>query len=109
MEERNLIKELLHFGGFIILATVIFVSGWNEPLRYLFMKPNEVMAEESALFPKEVARRSSSGWSPGGTSLDRAPYRTNSSGLEYTNNFDSRNMGTRSETDRRNGTQGKSR
>ena len=110
MEERNLTRELVHFGIFIILAAVIFVSGWNEPLRYLFMKPNEVMTEESALFPKEPPQqRSPYGWSPGGTSLDRSPYRTNNDGLEYTNNFDSRSMGTRSETDRRSGTQGKSR
>lgn len=109
MEERNLTQELVHFGIFIILAAVIFVSGWNEPLRYLFMKPNEVMAEESALFPKEPARRPASGWKPDGTSLDRAPYRTNSDGLEYTNNFDSRSMGTRTETDRRSGAHGKSK
>ena len=109
MEEKNLTVELAHIGIFIVLAGIIVLSGWNEPLRYLFMRPDEIHAEESALFPPRPPRSSPSGWSPAGTSLDRGPYRPNNDGLEYTGNFDSRNMGTRSEVERRKNTKGQGR
>lgn len=109
MNETSFTQELLHFGLFVIFAAVILASGWNEPLRYLFMKKDEIMTEERALFPDRPANRSSNEWNAAGTSLDRAPYKTNNDGLEYTNNFDGRQMGTRSETDRRANPHGKSR
>ena len=108
MEEKSLVHELLHLGAFLLVAAAVALAGWNEPLRYLFMSSTDISAEEQALYPQEDTGKRVV-WRPNGTALDRAPYRTDNSGLEYTGNIDGREMGTRSETESRKGIHNKKR
>lgn len=98
MKESSIVGEVLHVGIFVIVAAVVVLAGWNEPLRYLFLKPDQIAQEEHTMFAAPVDQR----WNPQsslrGTALDRAPYKTLRDGtIQYSNDFDSREMGTRTE------------
>jgi hypothetical protein len=110
MKETNLTAEILHAGVFLIVGAVVLLSGWNEPLRYLFMSQEEIVKEERALFVETTPEnRPALEWRPGGTALDRGPYKLNEDKrtIEYTDNIDFRQMGTPSEAAGRSNLQGK--
>ena len=102
--EESITHKLLHAAAFLLAVAAIVAFGWDEPLRYRFMKQDEIVREEIALRPPPPvarAKASTEDWQPGGTALDRGPYRTNNGGVIYTRGFDSRQMGPRTETDSR--------
>jgi hypothetical protein len=102
MSETSVTQELLHIGAVVIVAAIILLAGWNEPLRYLVMTQAEISKEEDAMFRGREIPRAPRTSALKGTALDRAPYRTGTGGsIEYTSNFDNRQMGTRTESDRR--------
>lgn len=103
MKDSSVAEEVLHVGVFVIVVAVVVIAGWNEPLRYLLMKPDQIAAEEAALFPPAPDRDPISSWRPGGTALDRAPYFIDpeTKDLIYSDNIDPRKMGSQTETDRR--------
>lgn len=101
MKDTSITQEVLHVGILLIIGASVVIAGWNEPLRYLFMSPQQISAEELAMFPEpdESARRTTG---LKGTALDRAPYRTLQDGtIEWSNDFDSRKPGPRTETERK--------
>jgi hypothetical protein len=83
----------------ILMAVVVAVvfSGWNEPLRYRFLSPDQIAAEEQAIRPF-LARESPHQWRPAGTSLDRAPYEVQRGVVYYSDKFDPKRMGSSTET-----------
>jgi hypothetical protein len=99
MKESSVAGEVLHVGVFLIVAAVVLLAGWNEPLRYLFMSAAQIAHEERLQFvPPAAEKPVASGLK--GSALDRAPYRTLKDGtIEYSLDFDSRKPGTRTETE----------
>lgn len=87
---------------FFVCAAVILV-GWEQPLRYRFLSSEQIVEIEVPTNDQSVVSRPAqpNSWRPMGTSLDRAPYQSDNQGVIYTDNVDFREMGTRSEQDRR--------
>jgi len=83
--------------------------GWNEPLRYRFLSPEE-LAQERGLTQgpqrgsappnmRDLPAAASASWRPAGTSLDRAAYDVKNGSITYSANYDPRHVGTPTETD----------
>jgi hypothetical protein len=93
------------FRTIVWLLAIVFVvqMGWDEPLRYRTMTPQEIASEEKGLEPPPPSPRSSmSDWRPMGSALDRAPYRRmGNGGIIYSRNVDPNYMGPVTETQRR--------
>jgi hypothetical protein len=86
---------------FVFLAGFIVFIGWDEPLRYRFMSPVAIAAEERALrpVPEPQSEEESRAQVAAGTALDRAPWRRDRRGrVRYSPEFDTRTMGTPTET-----------
>jgi hypothetical protein len=107
MGDKSIVGEVLHGGAFLLAATSVVLAGWNEPLRYVFMKPEEIITEEQAMLAQNTDSNASPGeWRPGGTSLDRAPYRRIDGELRYSKDFDYSQLGTYTESKGRKNTRG---
>ncbi len=104
MNDTSVVQEVLHAGVFLIIGAVVTLAGWNEPLRYLFMNQQQIIAEEKAMFASPGAPSESKfSWRPGGTALDRGPWKldVDNRTLIYTENVDAREMGSRTEAGHR--------
>lgn len=102
MNDTSVTQQVLHTGLFLIVGASVVLAGWNEPLRYLFMKPEQIATEEHAIFaPSDDPQRPFAS-SLRGTALDRAPWRSLPDGtIIYSNDFDTRKMGPRTESERK--------
>ena len=86
--EESLAAKIIHAVIFIGVCTVILSIGWNEPLRYRFMSPDEIAEAEGRT--EEVAPPAPKQWEPMGTTLDRAQGERNGGSIIYSKNPDPR-------------------
>ena len=69
--EESFPAKIVHAVIFIAVCTVILSVGWNEPLRYRFMSPDQIAEAEGRT--KEPAPPTPKRWEPMRTALDRVP------------------------------------
>lgn len=121
--EETLLGKLLHALVFLLICAAIIAIGWNEPLRYRFMSPQQIADAEFEAHPPPPPPPSTPGpvdfenWRSTsglrgtalrGAALDRAPWDKKKNQVEYhPGNLDSKGMGPPTETDRRTNTIGK--
>lgn len=89
---------------YCVAAGLILFVGWDEPLRYRFMSPGAIAAEESALRPVvEPAPPADPPEHPSTrNALDRGPWRTERQGkVSASRDSDTRGTGSPGETVRR--------
>lgn len=87
---------------YCLVAGLIIFIGWDEPLRYRFMSPVTIAAEESAMRPLGETAPPADPPEPvsTGSALDRGPWRADRQGRNYSRD-DARAIGTPTETVRR--------
>jgi hypothetical protein len=103
--DETILEKTVHALVFLGICAAIIFIGWREPLRYRFMSPDEIAEVEGDRHPAPRPWQPAS--NPSGTALDRAPYEVKGGKLRYSEQYDSREMGSRTETDRRKNTTGK--
>jgi len=98
-------SQLLQAVVYFAVCAALILVGWEQPLRYRFLSPEQIVEIERPADRNEQpvagALPKSHQWRPRGTSLDRAPYETKNDGVEFSESIDSRQMGTRSEQEAR--------
>jgi hypothetical protein len=88
---------------YLFVCAAVILVGWEQPLRYRFISSEQIAEIEAPPNSQSVVSHppQPKSWRPMGTALDRAPYTTDNRGVIYTENIDFREMGTRSEQERR--------
>ena len=101
-------NQLLAWMLYLGVVFGVLWTGWNEPLRYRFLSPEELAQERgltqsrrSSAPPnmRDLPASAAASWRPAGTSLDRAAYDVKNGTISYSKTYDPRQVGTPTEAD----------
>lgn len=107
-----MLNQLLAWTAYLGVVSGVVYTGWNEPLHYRFMAPQELAAARGVQFEtgapqgkappnmQALPGADSANWRPAGTALDRAPYEKIKGQIYYSDNYDHYNTGTATEADK---------
>jgi len=104
-----MLNQLLAWTAYLGVISGVVYTGWNEPLHYRFMSPQDLATARGVQYQtgapqgkappnmQSLPGAEASNWRPMGTALDRAPYEKKGGSIIYSENYDHFNTGTQTE------------